>query len=132
MFCGEPFAQPGCGKGKRSSRSRSICQSIQHNKVMNSPLEPHCRDADAGLPQFVRIRLPFITQDVRFSRDDECRWESLQLLNAGSQRRGSDLTALARIARVLIPAPHHRVATQVIPLSELEVGCGVEGRVSDW
>jgi transcriptional regulator with XRE-family HTH domain len=39
--------------------------------------------------------------------------------------------ALARVARVLIPEPHHRVAPQVVAFGELVVGRGVEGRVGD-
>jgi hypothetical protein len=53
------------------------------------------------------------------------------LLDAGPQRGGSNLAALARVAGVLVPAPHHRVTSQVVTLGVLVVGCRVEGRIGD-
>ena len=99
---------------------------------MDGPLEPNCGDTDRGLPQFVGIRLPFVAQHVRFGGDDECWREAFQLLGARPQRRGGDLVTLARVTCVLIPEPHHGIATQVVPLGELMVRRSVEGRVGDW
>src|SRR5579862_3814556 len=99
---------------------------------MNRALKARCRDAHPGLPQLVGVGFPLIAQDVGLGGDDERRWEPLQLLDAGPQRRGSDLVALGRVTRVLIPSPHHGVAPQVVALGELVVGLRVEGGVGDW
>src|SRR5258708_30663666 len=45
--------------------------------------------------------------------------------------RSGDLIALARVGRILFPAPHHGIAPQVVALGELVVGLRVEGRISD-
>ncbi|HEX6553856.1 MAG TPA: hypothetical protein VF026_13905 [Ktedonobacteraceae bacterium] len=127
----EPLAQPGSSKRNRSTRRRAVRQGVQHDEVVDGGLEPHRCDAHPRLPQLVGIGLPLIAQHVGLGGDDERRGEPLQLLGAGAQRRGGDLVALARVARVLLPEPHHGVAPQVVALGELVVGRGIEGRIGD-
>ena len=47
----EPLTQPGRGQGDCSTRRRRGGQGIQHDKVMNGPLEARSRDEPPGLAQ---------------------------------------------------------------------------------
>src|SRR5438270_12887373 len=124
----EPLTQPGRSKSDRSPRRRGLCQGVQHHEVVNGALEPYRCDAHPRLTQLVGIGFPLIAQHIGLGGDDERRGKPLQLLGAGPQRRGGDLVALARVACVLLPEPHHGVTTQVVAPTERAIGGGIEGR----
>jgi hypothetical protein len=108
-----------------------VRQGVQCHEVVDGAPEADSSDTHPGLPQLAGVGLPLVAHNVGLSGNDERLREPAQLLDGGSQRRGGDLAALARVGRVLIPAPHHRVASQVVALGELMVGRRVEGCVGD-